>query len=68
MEEALQDYFDTLDGEHATGVYKLVMAEVEAPLLAKVMKLTQGNQSKAALWLGLNRGTLRKLLKQYDIE
>jgi Fis family transcriptional regulator len=43
------------------------MAEVEPPLLAAAMNYTRQNQSKTAELLGLNRGTLRKKLKQYDL-
>jgi Fis family transcriptional regulator len=43
------------------------MEEVERPLLESVMDYYSGNQSKAAEALGLNRGTLRKKLKQYGI-
>jgi len=51
----------------ACGLYDLVLAEVEAPLLEVTLTYVQGNQSKAAELLGLNRGTLRKKLKQYDL-
>jgi Fis family transcriptional regulator len=43
------------------------MTEVETPLLMAVLEYTKNNQSKAAEILGLNRGTLRKKLKQYDL-
>ena len=39
----------------------------EAPMLEVVMKYTRHNQTKAAQVLGLNRGTLRKKLKQYGL-
>ncbi len=66
-ETALARYFDHLDGEATTNLYQLVLQEVETPLLAAVMKHTRNNQSKASAMLGLNRGTLRKKLKQYDL-
>ncbi|MFJ2712090.1 DNA-binding transcriptional regulator Fis, partial [Pseudomonas sp. NPDC087346] len=50
-----------------TDVYNLVLSEVEAPLLESVMNYVKGNQTKASELLGLNRGTLRKKLKQYDL-
>ena len=43
------------------------VSEVEAPLLETVMNYVKGNQTKASELLGLNRGTLRKKLKQYDL-
>ena len=65
---ALVDYFKTMDGHDMTGLYDLVLQEVEPPLLENVMRNTRGNQSKAAKILGINRGTLRKKLKQYNMD
>lgn len=67
VEQALHDYFAHLDGQQASDVYNLVLSEVEAPLLETVMRYVQGNQTRASEVLGLNRGTLRKKLKQYDL-
>ncbi|MCG6656406.1 DNA-binding transcriptional regulator Fis [Halomonas campisalis] len=67
VDAAMRRYFDHLDGGTATDLYAMVMAEVEAPLLAAVLDYTQGNQTRAAELLGLNRGTLRKKLKQHDL-
>ncbi|GAB3484723.1 DNA-binding transcriptional regulator Fis [Marinomonas epiphytica] len=67
VEKALQNYFSHLDGQPVTDLYQLVLAEVEAPLLESVMSYTKDNQTKASTLLGLNRGTLRKKLKQYGM-
>ncbi len=67
VEASLTRYFDHLDGSNVTDLYAMVMAEVEAPLLASVLEHTQGNQTRAAEMLGLNRGTLRKKLKHYGL-
>lgn len=64
---ALNNYFAHLEGQDVTDVYEMVLSEVEAPLLEEVMKYTRNNQTKAAVLLGLNRGTLRKKLKQYGL-
>lgn len=64
---ALNNYFAHLDGQDVTDVYNMVLSEVEAPLLEAVMKYTRNNQTKASVMLGLNRGTLRKKLKQYGL-
>jgi Fis family transcriptional regulator len=45
----------------------MVMAEVEPELFKAVMMHSNGNQSKAANILGLNRATLRKKLHRYNI-
>jgi Fis family transcriptional regulator len=63
----MANYFHHLDGQEASDVYQMVMNEVEAPLLEAVMRYTRNNQTKASQMLGLNRGTLRKKLKQYDL-
>jgi len=65
---ALTDYFKTMDGHDMVGLYDLVLQEVEPPLLDNVMRHSRGNQSKAAKILGINRGTLRKKLKQYNMD
>lgn len=64
---ALDNYFESLEGHAPVDLYELVMSEVEPPLLQAVMKQTRNNQSRTAEMLGLNRGTLRKKLKQYDL-
>jgi Fis family transcriptional regulator len=67
VKSMLEDYFKDLDGHPPADLYQMVLQEIEQPLLETVLHYTRGNQSKAALLLGLNRGTLRKKLKQYDI-
>lgn len=67
VEKAVNNYFQHLDGHDVTDVYDMVLSEVEAPMLEVVMKYTRHNQTKAANVLGLNRGTLRKKLKQYGL-
>ncbi|AHK15067.1 MULTISPECIES: DNA-binding transcriptional regulator Fis [Thalassolituus] len=67
VEKALQNYFDHLDGQPVVDIYDMVLSEVEAPLLETVMKYTRDNQTKASVVLGLNRGTLRKKLKQFGM-
>lgn len=64
---AMARYFEALDGQQTSDLYNLVMAEVEPPLLKSAMAYTRNNQSKTAALLGLNRGTLRKKLKQYKL-
>lgn len=67
VDVAMSNYFSHLDGQQVTDVYQMVLSEVEAPLLEAVMKYTRNNQTKASVLLGLNRGTLRKKLKQYGL-
>ena len=64
---AIDRYLTHLDGQLTTDLYALVLAEVEPPLLEAVMEYNRNNQSKAAAMLGINRATLRKKLKQYNL-
>lgn len=67
VRQALENYFNQLKDQAPDNLYELVLAEVEVPLLDAVMEYTKGNQSRAAILLGLSRGTLRKKLKIYGM-
>ncbi len=63
----LESYFITLEGELPTEVHKMVISQVEKPLIEFILKQTEYNKSKAADMLGINRNTLRKKIQQYNI-
>jgi Fis family transcriptional regulator len=67
VKQAVNRYLKQLDDTNIDNLYELVLAEVEAPLLEEVMLFTRGNQTRAAIMMGINRGTLRKKLKQYGM-
>lgn len=67
VRQSLENYLSQLKGELPSNLYELILAEVEAPLMEAVMEYTKGNQSRAAIVLGLSRGTLRKKLKMYNL-
>lgn len=67
VEIAVREFMETLDGEGTTDFYTLVLTEVEEPLLRVVLEYCGGNQSRASDLLGLNRGTLRKKLRQHNL-
>jgi len=67
VERSMDQYFAHLGDSSVTNLYDLVLNEVEGPLLEAVLKHTGSNQSKASIMLGLNRGTLRKKLKQHGM-
>ena len=69
VERHLKDYFSAhQDGLPPSGLHERVLREIERPLIALSLAATRGNQIKAAELLGLNRNTLRKKLRQLDIE
>jgi len=65
---ALDAYLVQLEGHEPRDLYRMVMTEVEAPMLEAVLAFTGGNQTRAAEVLGINRGTLRKKLRLYGLE
>lgn len=58
---------DIGDTPCAEGLHALVLREVETPLLREVMAFHDGNQSRAASALGINRATLRKKLAHHGL-
>jgi len=68
VRKVVRQYFKDLDGEKACDVYDMVIRCVEKPMLEVVMHQAQGNQTKAAELLGINRNTLRKKLQDHGIE
>jgi Fis family transcriptional regulator, factor for inversion stimulation protein len=66
-ERALNDYFASLNGHRPAHLYELVIREVEEPLFRAVLDYAEGNQSRAAVILGINRGTLRKKLRELGL-
>jgi two-component system nitrogen regulation response regulator GlnG len=56
------------DAEVPAGVYREVLKRVEEPLILGVLAHTRNNQIKAAELLGLNRNTLRKKMRELNIQ
>jgi two-component system nitrogen regulation response regulator GlnG len=68
-ERHLRQYFTAhRPGLPSSGLYERVLREVERPLLGITLEATRGNQIKAAELLGINRNTLRKKIRELDIE
>ncbi|MES1195438.1 MAG: helix-turn-helix domain-containing protein [Steroidobacter sp.] len=63
----MDTYFTNLNGHIPGELYNLVIREVEEPLFRAVLGYVDGNQSRAAEVLGINRGTLRKKLREYGL-
>jgi Fis family transcriptional regulator len=63
----VKEYLQLLGNQDATYLYRQVMDEVERPLLEVLMSHTNGNQSRTAAYLGINRATLRSKLKRHSL-
>ena len=64
---SLESYFCDLRGTEPDNLHEMMVTVIEKPLLETVMHHAEGNQSRAAQWLGLNRNTLRKKLVQHRL-
>ncbi|WP_348769358.1 DNA-binding transcriptional regulator Fis [Buchnera aphidicola] len=68
VKKSLENYLLNLDNtKYINNLYPLILSELEQPLLDVIMQYTRGNQTKAALIMGINRSTLRKKLKKYGM-
>jgi two-component system nitrogen regulation response regulator GlnG len=69
VERNLAKYFASFaDGLPPPGLYHRILREVEYPLLTAALAATRGNQIRAADLLGVNRNTLRKKIRDLDIQ
>jgi len=67
VRDSLEAYFRDLRGVPPAAMYDMILAVVEKPLFETVMKHADGNQSRAAEWLGINRNTLRRKLVEHKL-
>jgi two-component system nitrogen regulation response regulator GlnG len=69
VERHLVDYFSNFrDALPPPGLYHRILREIEGPLIAAALAATRGNQIRAAELLGLNRNTLRKKVRDLDLQ
>ena len=73
LSQSVERHLDTYFRAHphglpASGLYDRILREIERPLLALSLQATRGNQIRAAELLGLNRNTLRKKLRELDLQ
>lgn len=64
---AVRRYLDDMGHLTSGDLHRVMLAEVEAPMIAEVLRHCRGNQSRAAAILGISRGTLRKKLIEYRL-
>ena len=67
VKHSIRRYLYELEGTQPNNMYDLVLRQIEQPLFEAILEHTKGNQSRAAELLGLNRGTLRKKLRCYNL-
>ncbi len=67
VRSSVEHYLRDLSGTEPNALHELFLGVAEKPLLEVVLRHAQGNQSKAAQWLGINRNTLRRKLVEHRI-
>jgi len=67
VQEAIRQYLQDMGPSQPESLYRILMAQVEPPVIEEVLRFTQGNQSRTAKILGMTRNTLRTKLHRYDI-
>jgi Fis family transcriptional regulator, factor for inversion stimulation protein len=68
VRRALERYFRDMDGERPSGIYDMVLKNVEKPMIETVLGKAEGNLTLAAAMLGIDRNTLRKKMQQLRIK
>jgi two-component system nitrogen regulation response regulator GlnG len=69
VERHLAAYFAGFgDNLPPPGLYHRILREIEHPLLTVTLAATRGNQIRAADLLGVNRNTLRKKIRDLEIQ
>ena len=68
VRRALERYFRDMDGERPSGIYDMVLKNVEKPMIETVLGKAQGNLTFSAAMLGIDRNTLRKKMQQLRIK
>ncbi len=64
---SVEQYLKDLRGAEPNALHELFLGAAERPLLEVVLRHADGNQSKAAEWLGINRNTLRRKLLDHKL-
>ena len=67
IRHSVEQYFKDLRGAEPDALHDLFLNAAEKPLLEVVLRHADGNQSKAADWLGINRNTLRRKLQVHKL-
>ena len=68
VSQRLEAFFESQLNSLPVNLYDVVIEQVECPLIIQTLKITQGNQIKAAEILGINRNTIRKKIKLFNID
>jgi len=66
--QVVEQYLDDMGSTQPDNLHHLILSEVERPLIRTVLSRVNGNQSRAAVLLGITRATLRNRIRRYGLE
>ena len=67
LEKKFASFVKKIKHSNNTGLYALLISEIEKPIFSLALQETNGNQVKAARLLGVNRNTIRKKMREFKI-
>ncbi len=67
VELKISRFLDQVGSYYPDDLHTLIMRKIEKPLLQQILRRTGGNQVHASRILGINRNTLRKKIKMYEL-
>ncbi len=65
--ERLKAYTSSLQGHLPEDMYRLIMPQLERPLIKVALELAGGEKKRAAEMLGIHRNTLRTRLRELGL-
>lgn len=68
LEKTVEELEENFIHRKGDSLYRFVLRAVEKPLIESALEKTEGNQLKAAKFLGINRNTLRSKMRKLGIE
>ena len=68
IKQETSSYLKKMNGSGVSNLHNLFVSETEKTLITTVLNYLGGNVTKTADYLGINRGTLIKRIKDYKIQ
>ena len=67
LQKTVKEYVSAMNGHESGRLHELILRGIEKPLIQMVLHETGCNQTQSAKLLGINRNTLRKKIKEYNL-
>lgn len=67
IRQRIKTYIEKIKNTNLNDVYKTIIGTTEKTVIEEILNICKYNQIKASQLLGINRNTLRKKIKEYNI-